>query len=125
MTREDIITASTMRLNGATFEEIGNHFGVSKQYIHQQLGSDGKHNINKHIPTSIYPGIANYFKSTRTNHTSMIEACPSFSHASILSAKLHGKRPLWLDEIREILAYTGLTFEEAFGGVDESEVAKK
>lgn len=125
MTKEDIITASTMRTNGATFEEIGSHFGVSKQYIHQQLGSDGKYNKNKHLPKSIYPSIENWFKSTRTGHVSMLEACPTFSHTSVLSSKLHGKRPLRLDEIREILAYTGMTFEEAFGGVDESAEVNK
>ncbi len=40
MTREEKIEAFTMRLDGETYQEIADKFGVTRQYIHQILGGD-------------------------------------------------------------------------------------
>lgn len=115
MTREDIITAFAMRIDGATYEAIGNHFGVSKQYIHEVLGAPKK---GAKIKNCIYPAIADWLDAVRITESECAKACKM--SLSSFQLKLSGKRQFKISEIRELLSFSGMTFEEAFGGVDET-----
>ena len=55
MTREQKIEAFTMRVDGLSYEEIANKYGVSKQYIYQELCENTKKGNIKGV---IYPNLA-------------------------------------------------------------------
>lgn len=62
MTKEDKLKAYEMRLNGATYREIADSFGVSYQYIQQILPMRRDIEIK-----GIYVGIKKWMKENRFN----------------------------------------------------------
>lgn len=57
MTREEKIEAFTMRLDGETYQEIADKFGVTRQYIHQMLGGDRRSKVALNDRGFIYPNL--------------------------------------------------------------------
>lgn len=55
MTREQKIKAFTMKLDGKSYREIGEHFGVSKQYVQEALSVIVI--PKKQIESIIYPNV--------------------------------------------------------------------
>lgn len=67
MTKEEKIQAYSMRLDGCTYQEIANKFGVTKQCIQQNIGTVGvtTDNIRRVLQLSencIYSGLAKFIK---------------------------------------------------------------
>ena len=62
MNREDKIEVFKMRLDGFTYQEIAEKFGVSKQYINQMLQNVISERRNKAVNKIVYPNIANWLK---------------------------------------------------------------
>lgn len=106
-----------MRLDGMTFEEIGNHFGVSRYYVREafKVMSETK---SIRVPTGIiYPNLEKWIIENRCGRVNALarevyEGLPN--NISSFYGKLRGKRSICMREIRRILEITGLTFEEAF-----------
>ena len=112
MNREDKIEVFKMRLDGFTYQEIAEKFGVSKQYINQMLQSAIGERRNKTVNKIVYPNIANWLKN---NECSISEfAIRVGMKRPTLDGKLHGRRKFNSDEIKRILDVTGMKFEECF-----------
>lgn len=123
MTKEDVIVMFTMRVNGSTFDEIGKEFGVTRERIRQILEANTKDPAMKGMKKSagckcIYPALADWM---------VANCCPAYKlrkesgvckSMTTLYYKLQGRNPFNLDEIKKLLAYTGMTFEEAFWTVE-------
>lgn len=118
MTREDKIKAFEMRLDGYTFKEIGEVFGVSRQYIEKML----KQKNNKSAPEKvIYKGLRKFlideglvlyelqdliYPEKEKKYKTQIS--PTFSR------KLKGESEFTISDIERILKVTGMTYEECF-----------
>lgn len=119
MTRDDIIVMFQMRVNGKTLEEIGKEFGVTRERVRQLLDAHARgisrgHNRCK----TVFPGLRDWmFDNCCSGYKMRHETNLGITLPSFYS-KMQGERPFKIDEIRKILAYTGLTFEEAFGTVE-------
>ena len=110
MNRGDKIEVFKMRLDGFTYQEIAEKFGVSKQYINQMLQSAIGERRNKTLDKIVYPNIANWLKN---NECSISEfAIRVGIKRSTLDSKLYGRNKFNSDEIKRILDVTGMKFEE-------------
>lgn len=114
---EDIMEMIEMRNEGKNLGEIGRHFGVSRQRVFQLIGSSGNH-PGRPIQKCVFPGILKWLTEHRVSVKKMGKNLNGICYSS-LHLKLSGKHTFTLPEIKAILAYTGLTFEEAFGNRKE------
>lgn len=121
MTNEQIFEAQKMREEGATLQEIGDKFGVSKQRISQivQRGMYCKKSRYHHSNACIYPNIAHWRKQNRYTMKQFSEL--SGIKITTLSNLLRGECSTSKKIIDQLLSATGLTYEEAFK-TEESEV---
>lgn len=112
MTREEKIEAFTMRVDGATYQEISNKFGVTKQCIEQMLRPRDRKRpkISKQC---IYSGLAQYIKDNNLTY-SKLEKIMGVNSVTTVSKKIKGKTLFTIVEIERILEKTGMTFEECF-----------
>ena len=112
MNREDKIEVFKMRLDGFTYQEIAEKYGVSRQYINQMLQNVISEKRNKALNKIVYPNIANWLKD---NERSISEfAIRVGIKRSALYNKLYGRNKFNSDEIKRILDVTGMKFEECF-----------
>ena len=110
MNREDKIEVFKMRLDGFTYQEIAEKFGVSRQYINRMLQNVISERRNKTVNKIVYPNIANWLKN---NECSISEfAIRVGMERSTLDRKLYGRSKFNSDEIKRILDATGMKFEE-------------
>jgi hypothetical protein len=115
VTREQKVKAFEMRIDGYTYAEIANRFGVSRQYIHQILTFGVEKPIQKGLRNCVYYNIAQWI--TNNNLTipklcKMMGRKPGYHQA--LRNKLTGITEFSISEIKLILALTGMEFDEAF-----------
>ena len=111
MNREDKIEVFKMRLDGFTYQEIAEKYGVSKQYINQMLQNVISEKRNKALNKIVYPNIANWLKDNEYSSISEFARKTRIQRAT-LSNKLHGTGKFNSDEIKRILDVTGMKFEE-------------
>ena len=120
MTKEDIVIMFEKRISGATLEEIGKEFGVTRERVRQILEANVKNPVIKKSSgcKCIYPALTEWMM---TNGCSGYKLCHESGVSRTMVSfynKLQGKNPFTITEIKQILAYTGMTFEEAFGTVE-------
>lgn len=118
MTKEQKIEAYAMRLDGVSLQGIADHFGVSKQYIHQLLPGARRSNKKKY-ESYIYPNIVKFLRENNVSAKHLAELC-DITNSGInhfLSGKSGGSKTT----IDKILAVTGMTYEEAFAKEDSNE----
>ena len=118
MTREQKIEAFTMRLNGYTLEEIGDHFGVTREAIR---GMFFRTTTESGIARKryVYPNIAKWMIENRINQSFLAKRLGVTRPA--VSAWLTGKNDPSYRFISLVLKETGMTFEEAFKREDPNE----
>lgn len=121
MTREDVINILVKRVDGYSLEEIAKEFGVTRERIRQIIGSATTGTVNKRSSgcKCIYTGLKNWFFAKGFSAYQMNKELGLFKNTTGMYSRLTGTRKLDIDEIKAILKYTGLTFEEAFGEVEE------
>lgn len=115
----DIDKAIEMRNNGATYEEIGAHFGVSRQRVHTALGSFKK---NAQLYAKIkYKGLKKWFKETDASFSSFSKLVGMRSDSAYvrkvqnwLTEGGERDRTFTIEQIKKMLEVTGMTFEELF-----------
>lgn len=115
----DIDKAIELRDNGATYEEIGAHFGVSRQRIHAALGPFKK---NAQIYTKIkYKGLKKWFKETDSSFSQFAKLVGMKSTTAYvrkvqnwLTEGAETERTFTIEQIKKMLEVTGMTFEELF-----------
>lgn len=118
MTREEKIEAFAMRLDGKTYEAIGERFGVSKQYIERILNTSTMKGASP-LKKIIYPNLGQYIK---THYNGVLNFCRALGYESKnvtpMYKKLRGKSAMTISEVRNILNLTGMTFGECFALAD-------
>lgn len=105
-----------MRNEGKSLAEIGQNFGISRQRVLQIIGNSAKY-PGRPIKNCVFPGIKNWLFEHRVGIKEMSEGLRCMCYTT-LHLKLCGKHLFTLPEVNAILAYTGMTFEEAFGKED-------
>ena len=115
--RQKLCEMFEMRVNGATYEEIAEHFSVTKQYVQCTLVGivDSGREFLK--AGCIYPGLSNWMIRTGTRANTLNNKTLHIKFPTAFYRRMKGETLFTIDEIRKILDYTGLTFEEAFGEV--------
>lgn len=108
----NVIEMIEMRKEGMSLSEIGKQFGISRQRVYQIIG--GEHVYpGRPLKNCVFPGITNWLRE-RSMPVKQFADNLHYSRGT-LYLKLWGKHTFTLNEIKEVLAYTGMTFEEAFG----------
>lgn len=110
MTKEDKIKAYAMRLDGASFQQIADEFGVTRQYIHQVITKPGGR--DRPIRRYIYPNIAIWMHEKR--HSAKALAADIQVSQQCITKILKGKGNPSKQTIDRILEVTGMTYEQAF-----------
>ena len=111
ISNEDKVKMFSMRLEGATFQEIADKFGISRQRV-QQLLCSNRPSTRKTLNKIVYPNIAKWLDDNGMNIYCFGERCglSSTSLRNFLLLDL-GCTKYTIDKILEV---TGLTYEEAF-----------
>lgn len=118
MTKEQKLEAYSMRLDGATFQQIADKFGVTKQFIQQSLfPSDNRKVRASNGSMCIYAGLAQFIDDhhvTQRKLGKLLGIKYVESSTTRVRKRLTGKTPFTINEIYKILEFTGMTFEECF-----------
>lgn len=114
MTKEQVLEMVTMRVNGATLKEIGERFGVSKEYVRQCMPPVmcGTNKREFAVDRIIYPALKEYMKErglSLNGFSRLVNMYPQTAKNVLLGKNDPQKRI-----IDSILSATGLTYEQAF-----------
>lgn len=112
MTNEQEMEIVKMRIEGYTMQAIGKKMGVTKQRIHQILNDICMTRGRDKTQSYIYPNIDTWLRDNRKPAYELAKAIGV--EQSHMSNRLRGKTPFKISEIKKILDFTGMTFEEAF-----------
>lgn len=123
VTPQQKIQMFEMRLSGASYDDIGKRFGISRQGAHQLLKDTLTQNCSRKRKTA-FPGIDQYLYESGSTLKALYDAADVPESYSVFQRKLTGRARLHLEDIRAVLRVTSLTFEKAFGmaesAVDEA-----
>lgn len=114
--------ALKMRGEGMTCQQIADELGVTRQRVAQYCaGANVKYYRFCSEKICIYTGLRDWMNENKVNITALLQMI-GYVYApgsnKRWKAKLSGETSLKIDEIKKILAVTGLTFEQAFGEVE-------
>lgn len=113
---------------GASFTEIAALHGVSRQAVQQRLQRRGLGIVTKQAARMIYPKIAEWMVRNDMKISALADKIGVFDEhmnpTEALRLRLEGEIQFKIAEIDAILAYTGMTYEVAFGGAEEDEQAE-
>lgn len=112
MTREQKIEIFTMRMDGATYQEIGDKFGVTRQCVEQILHIQDRRR-SKISTLCVYSGLSKFIDDKCLLYK-QIANMVGLKSISAVREKIKGTRPFNINEIERILEKTGMTFEECF-----------
>lgn len=112
MTNKEKAEAYFMRLEGKTFQEIADRFGVSKQNIQQILKGLCERSPRRNVDTVIYPSIQRYMKENNLSFNAFSHLC-GINLGPVING-LCGKNGITKRFIDAVLDVTGMTYEEAF-----------
>lgn len=107
MTKEQILGACSMRLDGHTLQEIADKYGVSAQYISTIVPRSFKTGVR-----CIYPALKAWMGQKGYSAERIAKFCDV--HRNTVYGWLNGKHTIDKPCIDKILQLTGMTYEEAF-----------
>lgn len=114
-TKENVMMMFEMRLEGKSLAEIGQRFGITRERVRQLLDCCCKYGF-KSLKNCVFPGIANWLREQSLTIKEFGNELNMYGRTSqTLYHRLCGDTKFTLPETKAILAYTGMTFEEAFG----------
>lgn len=111
MKREDKIKAFSMRLDGFTFQEIGEYLGVSKIAVQQMLQRAISSQGTVHSKW-VYPNLRDWVIEQGLSLSQMSQMFGL--SANSISTYLLGKMDPSFSFIKAVLNASGMSFEEAF-----------
>lgn len=122
--RESVVDwkeAGKMLCDGATFSDIAEHFGVSRQYIQTHYT---QHKRGAKIKNVAYKGINDYIKESGESIGSLGTKLFGAGGGQAGYQKFHNMitgrvKSAKISDIRRIIEYTGKTFEELFEPIDK------
>lgn len=116
--KEQTLEMVQMRLDGYSFQEIADKYGVSRQCIHQKLSviaGSAKPRPKGIDEKVIYPNLAKWISENRMKKYELSKLLGlSDKSTKSLSMKLYGERDFSMTEIKKLLEITGQTFEHLF-----------
>ena len=115
MDKERAIDIFKMRLEGATYQEIADKYGITRQRVEAILKMRGP--SNKKYEKCIYKGLREWLQQNNyklTDLQNIISKKEQSQSSNSLRMKLSGERDFRLSEIKSIINLTGMTFEELF-----------
>lgn len=114
MTKEQKIEMYSMRLDGCTYQEIANKFGVTRQCIQQILSIPiaDKGKVKALSESCIYDGLSKFIVRNSVGTSDIAEVIGR--GITNTRQKIVGEGAFNVNEIYKILQYTGMTFEECF-----------
>lgn len=104
-----------MRNQGMTFQAIANKWGCSKQYVQEVCKKAGVKGTF-HFRKCIYPNIRNWALKNCVSNKEFHKRCGYVKQDNLFRFLRH--ETIDMKRIKKILAVTGMTFEQAFGGTD-------
>lgn len=112
-----------MRLEGKSYQNIADRFGVSRQYVYQLIGQQCKSEPYRNVNVP-YTGLKKWMNESRYSvaELSRESGCTDNHSKGTIASYLKGSPRMDIDSIRKILRFTGLTFEEAFGEAEQEDV---
>jgi hypothetical protein len=108
-----------MKRDGATYEEIGKAFNISKQRVYQIIGEESKAHFREITSAEcIYPNLRKWMNDNRISRSELTRRAFGDGHRVHYSHIYHTLRgesaDLRKSTIDRYLAATGLTYEEFF-----------
>ena len=113
MTKCEKDKINLMREQGKSYQYIADTFGVSRQRIHQILNYPYNRK-NKTATLCIYKGLSEVIYDRKISVSKLCEATGINTDRVTLGHKLKGESDFKISEIKKILKFTGMTFEECF-----------
>ena len=116
MTKSELDKALQMRMEGQTYAQIGEALHYSKSYICNSLSTmiDRKKRHYLHPCRDIYPRLAQWMVEHDCGYDRLAELIGA--SYSAIGNMMRGRGDPSKRLIDNILAVTGLTYEQAFGG---------
>lgn len=111
MTKEEKLDCFLMRLDGYTYKQIADKYGVSKQCIQQALTQITNKEAKPNSKDK-YCNLSRWMKTENQKRYAVAQIIGITPYS--FSRKINGKSEFKLSEIKKILQFTGMTFEEAF-----------
>lgn len=115
MSKVKINEVIKMRNNGCTYREIGEHFGVSKQYVYQLMVRANLHHKPESMklnPSFKYHSLEVFLKQ---QYRTLENASRHIGISrSVLVKILQGSKMTRLESVDKIILETGLKYEEIF-----------
>ena len=110
MTTEERVDMYSMRINGATLQEITDKYSISKERVRQIVGSAAG---SKNVDSVVFAGLRKWMIQNGCSVMSFARNFPDITYQHIYGC-LTGKYSLSYKLIIRVLEFTGLTFEQAF-----------
>lgn len=113
-TKEEKLKMFSMRLDGASLQEIGDEFGVTREYIRQIIQEpERRARPRGELCGCIYPNIKAWAIRNRHPYSHIARLC-GYSNTTVVWNALTGRSNPTKKVIDKILDATGMTYEEAF-----------
>jgi transcriptional regulator with XRE-family HTH domain len=108
MTKQELVKAFEMKVDGFTYEEIGNHYGLSKQRIEQLLKSI----LVRKVTESKYPNLSLWIFERYKSYHAFCSSC-GFTEVTFRQV-MKGQKSPNMTTIKKLIEVTGMSFEELF-----------
>ncbi len=112
MNNRDRAEAYFMRLEGSTYQEIADKFGVTKQHVQHILTGVCERSPRRGLDTVVFPSIRNYMEEKELTFAALSRLC-GLRVGTIING-LCGITDMTKKTIDVILDATGMTYEQAF-----------
>ena len=113
MSKEKIMEMFALRLEGLSLEEIAKRFGVSREWVRQCLYGYCKGRRGRPFKC-VYIGLKHWIIRSEISMPHLFEKTSAFKNISVLRRCLAGEQRLTMEQIKDLMDVTGMTFEEAF-----------
>lgn len=121
MTQENkdrLLEMIKMRLDGCTYQEIAERYGVTRQCVQQSISSfmGKERSVRKSsLDKCIYPNIRKWMIDNDIAMVKLLKICGlSETNTNVIKMKLCGEREFRISEIKGILKESSKTFEYMF-----------
>lgn len=118
--KERLLAMIKMRLDGCTYQEIADKYGISRQFVQQEIANfTGKERTIKKssLDKCIYPNLKKYMIDNNISMTKLSKICGLTGiRTDVIKLKLIGERDFKMSEIKAILKESSQTFEYMFAG---------
>lgn len=113
--KEEVLEMAKMRIDGYSFQEIADKYGVTRQCVQQKLAySLGMKNIEDDSKI-VYPNIKEWMRSENISKFKLSKMVGMKQKtSSSIRQKLYGEVEFKISEIKRLIEITGMPFEVLF-----------